>query len=158
MKKLPLSIGTVINHAKFGIGTIVNTEGSGDSMRTQIKFHEDKTRWLIASYANLTIMSNGAPDENFDSDESDNQKAFDEQNGTSDEVDPAILELKRETENLKNSLKFEQEIRWRNEAEKDRKKSEIKTWLVLAAFMVLLAMAYIAQDEWLCNGYDCIAV
>ena len=136
MKKLPLSIGTVINHAKFGIGTIVNTEGSGDSMRIQIKFHEDKTKWLIASYANLTIMSNG----------------------TSDEVDPAILELKRETENLKNSLKFEQEIRWRNEAEKDRKKSEIKTWLVLAAFMVLLAMAYVAQDEWLCNGYDCIAV
>jgi DNA helicase-2/ATP-dependent DNA helicase PcrA len=47
------SIGQVVKHAKFGPGTIVNLEGSGDSMRLQIKFQKVGTKWLISSYANL---------------------------------------------------------------------------------------------------------
>ena len=46
-------IGQVVKHAKFGPGTIVNLEGSGDSMRLQIKFQKVGTKWLISSYANL---------------------------------------------------------------------------------------------------------
>jgi len=34
------SIGQVVKHAKFGLGTVVNCEGSGDSMRLQIKFQK----------------------------------------------------------------------------------------------------------------------
>jgi DNA helicase-2/ATP-dependent DNA helicase PcrA len=47
------SIGQIVKHAKFGPGTIVNLEGSGDSIRLQIKFQKVGTKWLISSYANL---------------------------------------------------------------------------------------------------------
>ena len=50
------SIGQVVNHAKFGLGTILNYEGSGDSMRLQIKFQKVGTKWLISSYAKLEIV------------------------------------------------------------------------------------------------------
>jgi len=50
------SIGQVVKHAKFGLGTVVNCEGSGDSMRLQIKFKKFGTKWLISSYANLEIV------------------------------------------------------------------------------------------------------
>jgi DNA helicase-2/ATP-dependent DNA helicase PcrA len=50
------SIGQVVKHAKFGLGTIVNQEGNGDSMRLQINFQKAGTKWLISSYANLEIV------------------------------------------------------------------------------------------------------
>ena len=50
------SIGQVVKHAKFGLGTILNYEGSGDSMRLQINFQKAGTKWLISSYANLEIV------------------------------------------------------------------------------------------------------
>ena len=50
------AIGQVVNHAKFGMGTILNYEGSGDSMRLQIKFKKVGTKWLISSYAKLEIV------------------------------------------------------------------------------------------------------
>ena len=49
-------IGQVVIHAKFGHGTILNYEGSGDSMRLQIKFQKAGTKWLISSYAKLEIV------------------------------------------------------------------------------------------------------
>ena len=50
------SIGQVVKHAKFGLGTVVSFEGSGDSMRLQIKFQKVGTKWLISSYAKLEII------------------------------------------------------------------------------------------------------
>jgi len=50
------SIGQVVKHAKFGLGTVVNCEGCGDSMRLQIKFQKVGTKWLISSYANLELV------------------------------------------------------------------------------------------------------
>ena len=50
------AIGQVVSHAKFGQGTILNYEGSGDSMRLQIKFQKVGTKWLISSYAKLEIV------------------------------------------------------------------------------------------------------
>ena len=50
------SIGQFVKHAKFGLGTILNYEGSGDSMRLQINFQKAGTKWLISSYANLEIV------------------------------------------------------------------------------------------------------
>ena len=50
------SIGQVVKHAKFGLGTIVNYEGTGDSMRLQIKFKKEGVKWLISSYAKLEVI------------------------------------------------------------------------------------------------------
>jgi DNA helicase-2/ATP-dependent DNA helicase PcrA len=50
------SIGQVVKHAKFGLGTVVSSEGSGDSMRLQINFQKVGTKWLISSYAKLEIV------------------------------------------------------------------------------------------------------
>ena len=50
------SIGQVVKHAKFGMGTVVNYEGSGDSMRVQINFQKAGTKWLITSYAKLDTV------------------------------------------------------------------------------------------------------
>jgi len=50
------SIGQVVKHSKFGLGTILNYEGSGDSMRLQINFQKAGAKWLISSYANLEIV------------------------------------------------------------------------------------------------------
>jgi DNA helicase-2/ATP-dependent DNA helicase PcrA len=50
------SIGQLVKHAKFGLGTVVNYEGSGDSMRLQTKFQKVGTKWLISSYANLELV------------------------------------------------------------------------------------------------------
>ena len=50
------SIGQVVKHAKFGMGTVVNYEGSGDSMRVQINFQKAGTKWLITSYAKLETV------------------------------------------------------------------------------------------------------
>ncbi len=50
------AIGQLVSHAKFGIGTILNYEGSGDAMRLQIKFQKVGTKWLISSYAKLEIV------------------------------------------------------------------------------------------------------
>ena len=50
------AIGQMVSHAKFGVGTVINYEGSGDSMRLQIKFKKVGTKWLISSYAKLEIV------------------------------------------------------------------------------------------------------
>lgn len=48
-----LQIGQRVEHKKFGQGTIINYEGSQDSLRLQVKFDQDGTKWLVASFANL---------------------------------------------------------------------------------------------------------
>lgn len=52
----PLSIGASVKHAKFGLGTVLNFEGQGDSARVEIKFKQAGTKWLISSYANLEFI------------------------------------------------------------------------------------------------------
>jgi len=51
----PYSIGQTVRHEKFGLGTILNYEGSGDAARVQVKFSQVGTKWLITSYASLEI-------------------------------------------------------------------------------------------------------
>lgn len=51
-----LSIGRVVKHAKFGFGTVLNFEGSGQSARVQVKFKKAGTKWLISNYANLEFV------------------------------------------------------------------------------------------------------
>ena len=47
-------MGQKVQHAKFGQGTIINVEGSGEATRLQIAFAGNGIKWLIAKMANLT--------------------------------------------------------------------------------------------------------
>ena len=49
-------IGNTVKHAKFGLGTIINLEGSEENLRLQIKFEKVGIKWLINSYANLDFL------------------------------------------------------------------------------------------------------
>mgnify|MGYP001266630707 CR=1 FL=1 len=148
--------GFVVKHPTFGIGTIVDSVYDGDSTRIHIKFEKGKARWLVASAANLTIMSNGTSDE----DESDNQKAFDELYGeTLEEERDSLL---AQNEYLKDRLDSEYEIRTTDYISKDELERNRKEWLFMAGFMVFVAIVYLSVDEWICiNGspfYHCMAV
>ncbi len=49
-----LRIGMTVEHAKFGIGVIVSTEGRGDDARVQVNFGGAGMKWLALAYAKLT--------------------------------------------------------------------------------------------------------
>ena len=49
-------IGQLVSHSKFGEGTVLGMEGSGDHARVQVNFESAGTKWLVLSYANLQIL------------------------------------------------------------------------------------------------------
>lgn len=49
-------LGQRVKHAKFGEGTIINLEGSGEHTRLQIAFQGEGVKWLVASYAKLEVL------------------------------------------------------------------------------------------------------
>ena len=49
-------LGQRVRHAKFGEGTIVNLEGSGDHCRLQVAFQGQGIKWLVAAYARLETV------------------------------------------------------------------------------------------------------
>ena len=49
-----LRIGMTVEHAKFGIGVIVSTEGRGADARVQVNFGGSGMKWLALEYAKLT--------------------------------------------------------------------------------------------------------
>ncbi|MDG0803148.1 DNA helicase II [Pectobacterium polaris] len=49
-------LGQRVRHAKFGEGTIVNLEGSGDHSRLQVAFQGQGIKWLVAAYARLETV------------------------------------------------------------------------------------------------------
>jgi len=49
-------IGQTVNHTKFGVGVILNAEGSGAHTRVQVKFEREGMKWLVLAYANLTSL------------------------------------------------------------------------------------------------------
>ncbi|MDI1352416.1 MAG: DNA helicase II [bacterium] len=51
-----LPLGQNVVHAKFGSGVILATEGSGAHTRVQVKFSEHGVKWLVLTYANLTVV------------------------------------------------------------------------------------------------------
>ncbi len=46
-------MGQKVRHAKFGQGTVINVEGSGEHTRLQIAFVQQGIKWLVAKVANL---------------------------------------------------------------------------------------------------------
>lgn len=51
------SLGQRVRHPKFGEGTVVNLEGSGEHSRLQIAFQAEGVKWLVAAYARLEALS-----------------------------------------------------------------------------------------------------
>ncbi|MGM3173435.1 DNA helicase II [Dickeya lacustris] len=49
-------LGQRVRHAKFGEGTIVNVEGSGEHCRIQVAFAGQGIKWLVAAYARLEAL------------------------------------------------------------------------------------------------------
>ncbi|TXG97947.1 MAG: DNA helicase II, partial [Rhodocyclaceae bacterium] len=49
-----LRIGQSVEHAKFGLGVIVSTEGRGADARVQVNFGAVGMKWLALEYAKLT--------------------------------------------------------------------------------------------------------
>lgn len=56
LKANKYKIGNTIRHAKFGVGTIINIEGSEENLRLQIQFEKVGSKWLIDAYANLELL------------------------------------------------------------------------------------------------------
>ncbi len=52
-ESIGLRIGQRVRHAHFGTGIITNCEGRGEHTRIQVKFDENGSKWLVASYAKL---------------------------------------------------------------------------------------------------------
>jgi len=46
-------IGSQVFHQKFGQGTVLATEGAGESARIKINFKHAGSKWLVAGFANL---------------------------------------------------------------------------------------------------------
>ena len=49
-----LPLPEMVEHAKFGVGVIVATEGRGGDARVQVNFGGSGMKWLALEYAKLT--------------------------------------------------------------------------------------------------------
>ena len=50
----PFRLGESVNHKKFGNGTVISFEGSGEHARVQVNFNRAGAKWLVLAYANLS--------------------------------------------------------------------------------------------------------
>jgi DNA helicase-2/ATP-dependent DNA helicase PcrA len=49
----PFKLGQAVLHPKFGEGTVLGFEGSGEHSRVQVNFSDVGSKWLVLAYANL---------------------------------------------------------------------------------------------------------
>jgi DNA helicase II / ATP-dependent DNA helicase PcrA len=49
-------MGQRVRHARFGDGTIIGAEGRGEYARIQVKFDQNGSKWLVASFAKLEAV------------------------------------------------------------------------------------------------------
>ena len=52
----PIKLGAQVRHPSFGDGIVVDFEGAGAHARVQINFEDSGRKWLVLSYANLTVL------------------------------------------------------------------------------------------------------
>ena len=52
-----LKVGNVIEHQRFGIGKVVNMEGSGENTKATVEFQNAGTKQLLLKFAKYTIIS-----------------------------------------------------------------------------------------------------
>ena len=55
----PFSLGQNVIHRKFGEGTVISFEGSGEHARVQVNFHQAGAKWLVLAYAKLENTGSG---------------------------------------------------------------------------------------------------
>jgi DNA helicase-2/ATP-dependent DNA helicase PcrA len=48
-------VGTVLNHSKYGRGTVLRQEGEGDDMKVTVSFPGYGLKKLIAKFAGLKV-------------------------------------------------------------------------------------------------------
>ncbi len=51
-----LSEGMIIEHQRFGIGTVLNVEGTGDNAKATVEFRNTGTKQLLLKFAKFTIV------------------------------------------------------------------------------------------------------
>ena len=49
-------LGSRVQHAHFGEGVVINTEGRGDNLRLLVNFEDIGNKLLLASHAKLTVL------------------------------------------------------------------------------------------------------
>ena len=53
----PLAEGNVIEHQRFGIGTVIKVEGTGENTKATVAFRNAGTKQLLLKFAKYTILS-----------------------------------------------------------------------------------------------------
>ena len=53
---MPVKLGGLVRHAKFGEGVVLQYEGSGSSTRIQVNFEEAGCKWLVLQFASLEVV------------------------------------------------------------------------------------------------------
>ena len=53
-REWPFQLGETVSHEKFGTGTVVSFEGSGEHTRVQVNFQHAGAKWLVLAYAKLS--------------------------------------------------------------------------------------------------------
>lgn len=51
-----LAVGQQVRHGKFGVGVVLDQEGSGRQARVQVNFEDVGAKWLVLAYANLEAV------------------------------------------------------------------------------------------------------
>ncbi len=51
-----VSIGSNVEHDKFGRGIVLDCEGAGSSARVQVRFSNTGVKWLVLAYAKLKLL------------------------------------------------------------------------------------------------------
>lgn len=52
-----LNVGNVIEHQRFGKGTVVNIEGTGENRKATVKFEQTGTKQLLLKFAHFKVIS-----------------------------------------------------------------------------------------------------
>ena len=50
------NLGQRVEHSIFGVGTIINIEGSGELSKVQVAFNSDSIKWLVIKHAKLKVV------------------------------------------------------------------------------------------------------
>lgn len=53
----PVSVGSVIEHERFGIGEVISVEGEGENTKARVRFQNAGTKQLLLKYARYKVVS-----------------------------------------------------------------------------------------------------
>ena len=55
-EEVGIGLGQKVVHPTFGLGVVLNYEGSGESARVQINFEKAGSKWLVLAFAKLEML------------------------------------------------------------------------------------------------------